>query len=393
MTEERHAHQGLPEFHLHGPDNDLNRRGVLRKVKITTFVLLALMGLGLGKTLFVRASNAEVLAARAVENTKLNVLVVKPSTTLSNASARLALPGTLLGINEAQIYARVNGYVQKWFKDIGESVNKGDTLAILDIPEINKQVEEATANFQLAKTAYERWKRLRAEDAVSQQELDEKTALFKQTEAVLKRLRDQQSFGTIVAPFDGTITRRNVNMGDLVNSGNVGTPQSLFTLAHTDKLHVYVYVPQDRASLVRVGDEVDIYLANAPEKAVKGRIARTAGAIDTNSRTMQVDVEVPNAEKALMPGSYVEVALKIAPGNNLIIPTNTLIFGSGGPYVARVVDGKIEKRKVSIGIDYGMQVEVKSGVSADDSLIVNPLDSITDGQPVVVQTPPAPKRP
>ena len=393
MTEERHAHQGLPEFHLHGPDNDLNRRGVLRKVKITTFVLLALMGLGLGKTLFVRASNAEVLAARAVENTKLNVLVVKPSTTLSNASARLALPGTLLGINEAQIYARVNGYVQKWFKDIGESVNKGDTLAILDIPEINKQVEEATANFQLAKTAYERWRRLRAEDAVSQQELDEKTALFKQTEAVLKRLRDQQSFGTIVAPFDGTITRRNVNMGDLVNSGNVGTPQSLFTLAHTDKLHVYVYVPQDRASLVRVGDEVDIYLANAPEKAVKGRIARTAGAIDTNSRTMQVDVEVPNAEKALMPGSYVEVALKIAPGNNLIIPTNTLIFGSGGPYVARVVDGKIEKRKVSIGIDYGMQVEVKSGVSADDSLIVNPLDSITDGQPVVVQTPPAPKRP
>ena len=393
MTEERHAHQGLPEFHLHGPDNDLNRRGVLRKVKITTFVLLALMGLGLGKTLFVRASNAEVLAARAVENTKLNVLVVKPSTTLSNASARLALPGTLLGINEAQIYARVNGYVQKWFKDIGESVNKGDTLAILDIPEINKQVEEATANFQLAKTAYERWKRLRAEDAVSQQELDEKTALFKQTEAVLKRLRDQQSFGTIVAPFDGTITRRNVNMGDLVNSGNVGTPQSLFTLAHTDKLHVYVYVPQDRASLVRVGDEVDIYLANAPEKAVKGRIARTAGAIDTNSRTMQVDVEVPNAEKALMPGSYVEVALKIAPGNNLIIPTNTLIFGSGGPYVARVVDGKIEKRKVSVGIDYGMQVEVKSGVSADDSLIVNPLDSITDGQPVVVQTPPAPKRP
>ena len=108
---------------------------------------------------------------------------------------------------------------------------------------------------------------------------------------------------------------------------------------------------------------------------------------------MQVDVEVPNAEKALMPGSYVEVALKIAPGNNLIIPTSTLIFGSGGPYVARVVDGKIEKRKVSIGIDYGMQVEVKSGVSADDSLIVNPLDSITDGQPVVVQTPPAPKRP
>lgn len=394
MTEQRHAQQGfLPEFHLQGPDHDLNRRGVLRKVKILTFILLVIMGLGLGKTLFVRASNAEVLATRAVENTKLNVLVAKPSTTLTNASARLALPGTLLGINEAQIYARVNGYVQKWFKDIGESVKKGDTLAVLDIPEVNKQVEEATANFQLAKTAYERWKRLRAEDAVSQQELDEKTAIFRQTEAVLKRLRDQQSFGTIVAPFDGTITRRNINMGDLVNSGNVGTPQSLFTIAHTDTLHVYVYVPQDRASLVRVGDDVEIYLASAPEKAVKGRIARTAGAIDTNSRTMQVDVEVPNTDKALLPGSYVEVALKIAQGNNLIIPTNTLIFGSGGPFVARVVDSKVEKRKVTVGIDYGLQVEVKSGVSADDNLIVNPLDSLTDGQTVIIQTPPAPKRP
>jgi biotin carboxyl carrier protein len=145
MTDQRHAHQGLPEFHLHGPDNDLSRQGVLRKVRITTFIVLALMGLGLGKTMFSRASNAEVLAARAVENTKLHVLVTKPTSTLSNASARLALPGTLLGINEAQIYARVNGYVQKWFKDIGDPVKKGDTLAILDIPEINKQVEEATA--------------------------------------------------------------------------------------------------------------------------------------------------------------------------------------------------------------------------------------------------------
>jgi RND family efflux transporter MFP subunit len=391
MTEERHAHMGLPDFHLQGPNHELNRQGVLRKVRLLTVVLLVLLALGLGKTLLTRTSHAEVLATRAVTNTKLHVLVTKPSTTLSNASARLALPGTLLGINEAQIYARVNGYVQKWFKDIGESVKKGDTLAILDIPEINKQVEEATANFQLAKTVYERWKRLRAEDAVSQQELDEKTGIFKQTEAILKRLRDQQSFGTIVAPFDGTITRRNVNLGDLVNSGNVGSPQAMFTIAHTDKLHVYVYVPQDRASLVRIGDEVDLYLANTPDKTVKGRIARTAGAIDTTTRTLQVDVEVPNPDRLLLPGSYVEVALKIAPSNNLIVPTNTLIFGSGGPYVARVVDNKIEKRKVVLGIDYGLQVEVKSGVAVDDILIINPLDSITNGQTVVIETPPATK--
>jgi multidrug efflux pump subunit AcrA (membrane-fusion protein) len=257
MTEERHAHQGMPEFHKQGPDQDLSRRKVLKKTKLFVFVLLLLMGFGLAKTLFTRWSYGDVLAQRAEQNTIMHVLVTKPAPPAATGpNTKLVLPGTLLGINESQIYARVNGYVKQWLKDIGDTAKKGETLAILDIPEVNKQVEEATANFQLAKTAYERWKRLRAEDAVSQQELDEKTALFKQTEAVLKRLRDLQSFGTVVAPFDGTITRRNVNMGDLVNSGNVGTPQSLFTIAHTDTLHVYVYVPQDRASLVRIGDDV-----------------------------------------------------------------------------------------------------------------------------------------
>jgi multidrug efflux pump subunit AcrA (membrane-fusion protein) len=192
---------------------------------------------------------------RAEQNTIMHVLVTKPAPPAATGpNTKLVLPGTLLGINESQIYARVNGYVKQWLKDIGETAKKGETLAILDIPEVNKQVEEATANFQLAKTAFERWKRLRAEDAVSQQELDEKTALFKQTEAVLKRLRDLQSFGTVVAPFDGTITRRNVNMGDLVNAGNVGTAQSLFTMANVERLHVYVYLPQDRVSQIKVGD-------------------------------------------------------------------------------------------------------------------------------------------
>ncbi|MEI6838069.1 MAG: efflux RND transporter periplasmic adaptor subunit [Alcaligenaceae bacterium] len=382
----------MPEFHKHGPDHDLSRGRVLKKTKLFVIVLLLLLGFGMAKSLFTRWSFGDVLAQRAEQNVLMHVLVTKPAPPASSGpNTRLVLPGTLLGINEAQIYARVNGYVKQWLKDIGDTATKGEPLAILDIPEVNKQVEEATANFQLAKTAFERWKRLRAEDAVSQQELDEKTGIFKQTEAILKRLRDQQSFGTIVAPFDGTITRRNVNLGDLVNSGNVGSPQAMFTIAHTDKLHVYVYVPQDRASLVRIGDEVDLYLANTPDKTVKGRIARTAGAIDTTTRTLQVDVEVPNPDRLLLPGSYVEVALKIAPSNNLIVPTNTLIFGSGGPYVARVVDNKIEKRKVVLGIDYGLQVEVKSGVAVDDILIINPLDSITNGQTVVIETPPATK--
>ncbi len=389
MTEQRHAHQGLPDFHLHGPDNDQSRSRVVKATRNFVLLLLLLMLLGLGSTLYSRWSYSDVLAERAKQNGIMHVLVTSPTPASKNgATTKLVLPGTLLGINEAQIYSRVNGYVGKWLKDIGDPVKKGETLAILDVPEINKQVEEATANHELAKTAYERWKRLRAQDAVSQQELDEKTGLYKQTEAVLKRLRDQQSFGTVVAPFDGTVTRRNINMGDLVNAGNTGLAQAMFTIARTDKLHVYVYMPQARASQVRVGDEVELYQINAPDKPYIGRIARTAGAIDTNTRTLQVDVEVPNQDKALLPGSYVEVAMKINTGDTLIVPTNTLIFGAGGPYVAAVVDGKIEKKKVRLGIDYGMTVEVTSGVSANDQIIMNPRDSIMNGQPVVIETPP-----
>jgi RND family efflux transporter MFP subunit len=388
MTEERHAHQGMPEFHKQGPDQDLSRSKVLKKTKLFVFVLLLLMGFGLAKTLFSRWSYGDVLAQRAEQNTIMHVLVTKPAPPAATGpNTKLVLPGTLLGINESQIYARVNGYVKQWLKDIGETAKKGETLAILDIPEVNKQVEEATANFQLAKTAYERWKRLRAEDAVSQQELDEKTALFKQTEAVLKRLRDLQSFGTVVAPFDGTITRRNVNMGDLVNAGNVGTAQSLFTMANVEKLHVYVYLPQDRVSQIKVGDEVLITQNSAPDKPVKGRIARTAGAIDTNTRSLQVDIEVPNDNGILMPGAYVEAALNIAVGKQLLIPTNSLIFGAGGPFVATVKDNKILKKKVSLGIDFGLQVEIRAGLTLDDDIILNPLDSITDGQVVKIETP------
>ena len=176
-------------------------------------------------------------------------------------------------------------------------------------------------------------------------------------------------------------------MGDLVNAGNVGSAQSMFTMAHVDKLHVYVYLPQDRVGQIKVGDEVSITQNSAPDKPVKGRIARTAGAIDTNTRSLQVDIEVPNENRILLPGAYVEVALNISTGSQLIIPTNSLIFGAGGPFVATVKDNKILKKKVSLGIDYGLQVEIRAGLTADEDIILNPLDSITDGQVVKIETP------
>ena len=326
-----------------------------------------------------------MLEARAAENAIMYVHVVQPRQ--EQADGRLTLPGTLQGIFEAQLYARTTGYVKHWFKDIGAPVKKGEVLATLDIPEVSRQVDEAEANFQLAKIAFERWTRLRADDAVAQQELDEKTSAYRQAEAVLQRLRLQLAFGQVLAPFDGTVTRRNVNVGDLVNAGNGGTAQAMFAMAQTDKLHVYAYVPQDRATQVGVGDSVVIVEARRPDKPIRARIARTAGAIDLNSRTLQIDIEVPNPQHALLPGSYVEVILEIKASNTLVLPTNTLLFGAAGTQVAVVKDGKVERRNVSLGTDYGQVVEITTGVSAGDQVIINPPDSIAPNQAVVVEVP------
>jgi RND family efflux transporter MFP subunit len=383
-----HATAGTPSS---GIEQNKQRKRVLRNVRFFTVALVLLMLFGLGKTLFDRWKFGDVLAARAAEAVLLHVYVIKPESAakLGPEFTRFKLPGTLQGITEAQIYARVNGYVKAWNKDIGAPVKKGDVLAVLDVPEVVKQVEEAQANYNLAKIAYERWSRLRQQDAVSQQELDEKTAIYRQTDAVLKRLKEQVGFSQVIAPFDGIITKRNVNLGDLVNAGNGGTAQAMFNMARIDKLHVYAYLPQDRADDVKIGDEVELFKTNAPDKPIKGKIARSAGAIDTSTRTLQIDVEVPNDDQKLLPGTYVDVMIKLDPGTALVLPTNTLLFGPAGAQVAIVRDNKVIRQDVKLGIDYGQLVQVRTGVTKDDQLIVNPPDSIAPGQQVVIETPKA----
>lgn len=387
MTEQRHAHQGLPDLKLSDPEHKQGRGSVVRKARRLTMLVLVLLALGLGRTLLSRWNADRALEVRAAENTLLHVLVIHPRR--ENTDGKLSLPATLQAVVEAQIYARTTGYVKQWFKDIGAPVKKGEVLAILDIPEVNRQVEEATANYQLAKTAYERWTRLRAEDAVSQQELDEKTSAYRQTEAVLQRLREQLSFGQVLAPFDGFVTRRNVNLGDLINAGNGGSAQAMFALAQTEKLHAYIYVPQDQAAQVRIGESVDIFQASLPEQPIKALIARTANAIDLNSRTLQVDIEVPNPRHTILPGSYVEVVLPLKATQSLVLPTNTLLFGTAGTQVALVREGKVVRQNVTLGTDYGRVVEVKTGVGIDDQVILNPPDAIAPDQAVSVEAAPS----
>jgi len=370
------------------------RKSVMAKANFALFIVLLLMCLALGKTLLDRMTFKEVLAVRSQASATLHVRVTHPESAakLGPEFLKLKLPGTLQGVSEAQIYARANGYVSKWFKDIGDPVKQGESLAILDIPEVDKQVEEAQANYNLARTAYTRWAKLREQDAVSQQELDEKTGAYRQTEAVLKRLKEQVGFAQVVAPFDGIVTKRNVNQGDLVNAGNGGnTSLPLFSMARIDKLHMYVFLPQDRAGDIKVGDSIDLFKSNAPDTPIKGRIARTAGAIDTSTRTLQVEVEVANDSKQLMPGTYVDVVINLTPGNALVLPTNALLFTPAGPQVAVVQDNKVIRKDVKLGVDYGDLVQVKAGVGKDDQVIINPPDSVASGQAVIIETPPTPK--
>jgi RND family efflux transporter MFP subunit len=187
------------------------------------------------------------------------------------------------------------------------------------------------------------------------------------------------------------VTKRNIDNGDLVNAGNGGTGQSLFTISQVDKLRLYAYVPQDRAARIHIGDSVDVLQAEAADKSIKGLIVRTAGAIDPTTRTLQIEIQVPNADHRLLPGAYVDIALTLKTESSLILPTNTLMFNSEGSRVAVVQpDNKIRLQAVTLGTDFGRDVEIRKGVTANDKVVMNPPDSISEGQAVAI-APEAPK--
>ncbi len=389
MTDERHANRGLPTSDLHGPDHDLaKRKRILRLARNILIAIAIILLLGVIRIVILRLMNNNTLEERAAQNKVMNVIVVQANS--GSADAHITLPSTVESYNETLVYARTPGYVKEWFKDIGAPVKQGDVLAILETPEVNKQVDEANAAFNLAKVAYERWSKLRKEDAVSQQELDEKSAAYKQSRASLQRTKELLKFGKIIAPFDGIVSRRNVNVGDLVNSGNSGSPQALFGVSQTKNLHLYVYVPQARSEAVVIGQEVPVYRPESPDKVIKGKIVRTAGAIDVATRTLQVDIEIPDEQSFLLPGVFVQAALPLDNQGRLILPTNTLMFGSVGTQVAVVQNGQVLRKTVALGVDYGRSVQIVGGLDPADQVIVNPMDSIANGQKVVIAAPPKP---
>jgi RND family efflux transporter MFP subunit len=341
-------------------------------------------------------SNSRVLDAGTVEHATSYVNTAKPKS--GEAGQVLSLPGTLQGYVQAPIAARTSGYLKRWYKDIGSRVAKGDVLAEIESPEIDQQLsqmiaarQQAASSLALAKSTMERWEALRKKDAVSQQELDERRSSEAQARANLaaadanvERLRQLTGFKRVVAPFSGVITKRNVDVGDLIDAGG-GAGRALFVLSQTDPLRVYVNVPQSYAQLVKPGQEVTVTLSELAGQAFRGQVARTAASIDTATRTMQVEVTLPNREGVLMPGAYVQVGLPLQASRTLTVPTNALMIRGEGMRVAAVdAQGRVQLRAIKIGRNFGQTVEVLEGVNPNDQLVLNPSDSLAEGDKVAI---------
>jgi RND family efflux transporter MFP subunit len=372
---------------------------VVKRAKYVATGIVAILVASAVAVLVLRSFHAAALERSTQLHAKLYVSTTTPK--LNHDGLPVRLPGTLQGVIEATMYARSSGYVVRWTKDIGASVNKGELLAEITAPEIDQQLHQAeatraqtAASCALAKSTAERWQNLREKDAVTQQDLDERLSAYKQAqsdlaaaEANVARLRSLQGFNKVLAPFDGVVTRRNIDLGDLVDAGNGGgTGRALFTVAQVDPLRLYVYVPQTYASQIKIGDPVTVTLAEHMDEQYQGTIARTARAIDTSTRTMQVEIRVPNPKGELIAGSYVQVLLPVKGDNaGFVVPTNALLFRPLGTYVAVVgAEGRVRLSLVKLGTDFGTVVQVRSGLNANDQVVLNPADSLADGDIVAL---------
>ena len=396
MTESRHTATETQSVPVPDGEDAQSRAKVVRRSKILAVFVLVLLALGATRTVISRMSNSRVLDEGTAERAKVYVKVAVPKT--GDAGQTLSLPGTLQGFVQSPIAARASGYLRRWYKDIGARVAKGELLAEIETPEIDQQLsqaiaarQQAAASLDLARSTVERWESLRKKDAVSQQELEEKRSANAQAlanlaaaDANVERLRQLEGFKRIVAPFAGVITRRNVDTGDLIDAGSSGG-RALFLLAQTDPLRVYVNVPQTYSQLIKPGQKVVVTQAELRDRKFEGEVARTSASIDTTTRTMQIEVTLPNRDGALLPGAFVQVALPLAASDALQIPTASLLIRGEGIRVA-VVDaqGRVHLQPIRIGRNYGEAVDVLDGVKGTERLVLNPSDSLAEGDQVTI---------
>ncbi|MEX3934086.1 efflux RND transporter periplasmic adaptor subunit [Paraburkholderia phymatum] len=399
MTEKTHSSLAIPARETEDGHALPPRHLEWRRAKIAVLVVLMLLAIGALRTVVANIMQNHSVAQMTQQNAKQYVEVVTPKD--NDGSNMTVLPGTLRGYVESPIYARATGYLLHWYADIGARVKEGQLLAELDTPEIDQELAQAVAqrdqiqsSLGLAKSSFERWQQLRQRDAVSQQELDERQSTYLQdvanlaaAEANVKRLRQLEGFKRIVAPFAGVVTQRNVDVGDLIDAGS-GTSRALFALAQSDPLRVYVQLPQAYAQNIKVGEDVVVTQAELRGQQFDGRIKNISGAIDVPTRSLQIEVTLRNPDGELRPGAYVQVALPSDARAQLTVPGNALLFRAEGPRLA-VVDsnGVVHLRKVVIAQDLGQTLEIESGIEPTDRVIINPSDSINDGDHVEVMHP------
>jgi RND family efflux transporter MFP subunit len=384
--------KGLEEPNTHPPTSSRSRL-------LGWFVVLFLVFLIVGfYNILQRRSERGVLAQQTERLSVPHVAVIHATPVESDPG--LILPGNIQSYVESPIYARTNGYLRKWYKDIGSHVKEGDLLADIDTPEVDAQLSQARAdlataqaNVRLAGVTAQRYEGLLKSDAVSKQEVDNytgdysaKQAMVSSAEANLKRLEELESFKHVYAPFSGVITQRNVDLGTLINAGNGGNAREMFDLAQTDPLRVYVSVPQSYVPSIHVGLKGCLELSEFPNRKFCGQVVRTANAVDPNSRTLLTEVDVPNPTGTLLQGEYAEVHFDVQlTGSRLSLPINALLFRPEGTMAAVVgSDNRLTLKKLSIGRDFGNSVEVFQGIDQRDSIVINPPDSLENGEQVTL---------
>jgi RND family efflux transporter MFP subunit len=368
--------------------------GALVRWFLIAFVIFAILGI---YAVSQRMTEHKALAQQT-EQTSVPYVSVIHGTPI-DADSEMVLPGSLKPNVESPLYARTNGYLKKWYKDIGSHVTKGDILAEIDTPEIDQQLAQvraelatAQANLNLSKLTATRYQDLIKSDSVSRQDLDNangdfaaKEAMVQSADANLKRLEEMESFKRVYAPFTGIITQRNVDTGTLINAGNGGTAtKEMFDLAQIDPMRVFVAVPQSYSPSIHSGLKACLTLTELSQKNFCGQVVRTANSIDPATRTLLTEVDVPNPAGTLLPGAYAEVHFDVkVTAQRLSLPINAVLFRPDGSMAAVVgQDNRIELKKITIGRDFGNALEILQGVDPADRVVINPPDALEQGEQV-----------
>jgi RND family efflux transporter MFP subunit len=383
-----------------GTEQPKGHSGKSAKRLLWLFVIPALLVTFALVTAYARRKSSAVLAATTKTLALQNVNVIHAE--LGNSVTDLTVPGFVQAFSESPVFARTSGYLRVWNVDIGAHVHKGQLLAVIEAPEVDQELSharamlaQAQANLQLATVTSARYRDLIKSNSVSQQEVDNnnqnlnaQTANVQAASAEVGRLAQLQGFEKIYAPFDGVITARKTQVGDLINAGNSGLGAELFRISDITTMRVYVNVPEVYSDAMAPGVRASMEIASLSNRQFTGSIARTSHAIGMNSRTLLTEVDVPNPKGELFPGAYAQVhfhlSMKAVP---LVVPGNTILFQAQGPQVGVVNNqNHVVLRQVTLGRDFGNKVEILNGISQADAVIANPPDYLVDGMSVAVQS-------